>query len=95
VVEGLARRNHSNRSRLRRDAGANSSKVVIPWKIRSDWTNPSPFLSTKKGLFYYREGVKAMDSEDSMGDADTDMQKKKLFKAMARHHGKSRSKSKE
>jgi hypothetical protein len=36
-----------------------------------------------------------MDSEDSMGDADTDMQKKKLLKTMARHHGKSRSKSKE
>jgi hypothetical protein len=34
VVEGLARRNHSNRSCMRRDAGANSNKASNPWKIR-------------------------------------------------------------
>jgi hypothetical protein len=36
-----------------------------------------------------------MDLEGGMSDKDMDMQKKKLLKTMARHHGKSRSKSKE
>jgi len=55
VAEGLARRSHSNRSRFRRDAGANSSKVEIPWKIREDRKCCSPFLSSKRGLFLFQE----------------------------------------
>jgi hypothetical protein len=49
----------------------------------------SPFLSTQRGLFCYREGVKAMDSEGGMGDAEMGMQKEKLLKTMMRHDGKS------
>ncbi len=36
-----------------------------------------------------------MDSEDGMGEGDMGGQKKKLLKTVMRHHGKSRSKSKE
>ncbi len=53
MVEGLAQRNHSNRSREERDAGANSSKVAIPWQIRWDEIkNPSYH---PRRVFYYLE----------------------------------------
>jgi hypothetical protein len=54
VVEGLARRSHSNRS-AGGDAGAKSSKVEIPWKIRWDGKHKSPLLLTKRGLFIFQE----------------------------------------
>jgi len=53
VVEGLARRNHSNRFRLRRDAGANSSRVAIPWKIRFGLDKPKPLLIKQEGAFLF------------------------------------------
>ena len=38
------------------NAGANSSKVEIPWKIRRGIEMKSPFLSRKKGLFLWPKG---------------------------------------
>jgi len=52
VAEGLAQGSHSNRSRLRRDAGANSSKVGIPWKIRWDEVFSKPLLISQEGAFF-------------------------------------------
>jgi hypothetical protein len=80
---------------LRWDAGANSSRVRIPWEIRWGEESQSPFLSAKKGLFFGRKGVRGMDSESGMGDADMDRQRKRLIVIMMRHHGKSRTRSKE
>ena len=55
-----------------RDAGANSSKVEIPWKIRWELDFQSPFLSTRKGLFLFSERgeVEKMDMESEMSEGD-------------------------
>jgi hypothetical protein len=54
------------------NAGANSSKVEIPWKIGRGSDRKSPFLSAKRGLFFTRRGkvepMKAAQADDDMGD---------------------------
>jgi hypothetical protein len=72
VAEGLARGSHSNRFRRRRDAGANSSKVRIPWKIRWDEAFIKPLLISQEGVFLFREReeVGAMDRESDMAEGD-------------------------
>jgi hypothetical protein len=72
VVEGLARRNHSNRSRAKRDAGANSSKGKIPWKIRWGDGIFKPLLMNREGAFFIprRGEVGAMDCESDMGEPE-------------------------
>jgi hypothetical protein len=75
VVEGLARRNHSNRSRVERDAGANSSKDHGPWEIRWGGWNIEPLLTNREGAFFIspREGVEAMDRESDRAEDDMRM----------------------
>jgi len=75
VAEGLARGSHSNRSRRRRDAGANSSKVGIPWKIRWDEAFIKPLLISQEGAFFIPGGeeVETMDRESDMAEGDMDM----------------------
>lgn len=49
-----------------RNAGANSSKVGIPWKIRWDKIQ-KPLLINQEGVFFIlRKGVEKMDMEKSM-----------------------------
>jgi hypothetical protein len=73
-----------------RDAGANSSKVRIPWEIRWGEESQRPFLSAKKGLFFAREEVVPMDMDCDMDDADMCTPMVKSLKIIMKHHGKSK-----
>jgi hypothetical protein len=55
-----------------------------------------PLLISREGAFFWGEReMGGMDSGGGMGDADMDGRRKKFLKILRRHHGKSRTQSKE
>jgi hypothetical protein len=82
VAEGLARR----RVPPGRDAGANSSKVEIPWEIRRGEDPESPFLAAKEGFFLGSMGGEAWGIGKLHGQWRPGRQRKKLMKVRMRPH---------